>query len=140
MKWIFRDLRLSLLMDKYFTPTEKFSVISQITFEEMKTFCVQFLEKLYVKALVQGNVDKDTALRVIEKFISDLSYAPLEKKLYPQVFIEIFKQIFSFHSEICCSSKFGNCPKEKNVVEYSLSTKMIPIPLLPIIISLDHLI
>ncbi|XP_045474818.1 nardilysin-like [Harmonia axyridis] len=106
-----KDLRLSLLMDKYFTPTEKFSVISQITFEEMKKFCVQFLEKLYVKALVQGNVDKDTALRVIEKFISDLSYAPLEKKLYPQFKIWELPQ-----GEKCCRVQSFNQNDSNSIV------------------------
>lgn len=72
-------------MDKYFPPFEKYSVISEITFEEMKDFSVQFLEKLYVKALIQGNVDKDTALKVTEKFIADLNYAPFDKNLYPKV-------------------------------------------------------
>ncbi|KAL3267872.1 hypothetical protein HHI36_007013 [Cryptolaemus montrouzieri] len=79
-----KDLRLSLLMEKYFTPTEKFTSISQVTYEDMKIFCVNFLQNLFIKALVQGNVDKETAIAVTQKFVQVLGCSPLDKKLYPQ--------------------------------------------------------
>ncbi|KAK9890849.1 hypothetical protein WA026_012195 [Henosepilachna vigintioctopunctata] len=106
-----KDIRLSLLMDKYFTPTEKFSVISEVTYEDMKQFCVDFLEKLYIKVLIQGNVDKDTAIRVTQNFVQVLGSSPLEKKLYPQ-----FKVWELPNGEKCCRVQSFNQNDSNSIV------------------------
>ncbi|KAL3267874.1 hypothetical protein HHI36_007015, partial [Cryptolaemus montrouzieri] len=97
------DLRLNLLIDKYFTSTEKFASISQVTYEDMKIFCVDFLQNLFIKALVQGNVDKQTAVGVTQEFVQVLGCSPLDKKLYPQ-----FKIWELPKGEKCCRVKSLN--------------------------------
>lgn len=106
-----KDVRLSLLVSHYFTSTEKFGVIDQITFESIKEFCNVFFKKLYIKALVQGNVNKDVATEVIDDFVKTLDYLPLTNKDY-----SMFQVLEVPNGEKCCRIESFNKNDSNSII------------------------
>ncbi|CAG9763189.1 unnamed protein product [Ceutorhynchus assimilis] len=80
---IAREMRLNLLVDKHWDPLERVKAMSEITFEDIKNYIEEFLKTFYVKVLVQGNVDSDTAITTIDQFIKTLNYNQLNKQDIP---------------------------------------------------------
>lgn len=93
-KYFFRDVRLSLLVDKYWTPLEKYKAISEVTFDMMKDFSEKLLKRFYIQGLIQGNVDKEMAIRTTKMFIDILKYEPISNKNISKVY-KFFNHYYS---------------------------------------------
>ncbi|RZB40351.1 nardilysin-like, partial [Asbolus verrucosus] len=79
-----KDIRLNVLVDSYYTMVDKYNSISSITFENMKQFAQNFVSKLYIKVLVQGNVQKEVAVNVVNNFITTLNCQAIGAESYPK--------------------------------------------------------
>lgn len=44
--------------------SERFKLIKEITLKELQSFAKEFCKELYVQTLIQGNLEKETALKV----------------------------------------------------------------------------
>lgn len=80
-------MRLSILVNNYWPPLDKYDVIPDITFEKLKSFSTKVLQNLYIKCLVQGNVKKDIAMAATNNLVKCLKYEPLITNTYPKVMI-----------------------------------------------------
>lgn len=80
-----RDVRLSILVNNYWPPLDKYDVIPDITFEKLKSFSTKVLQNLYIKCLVQGNVMEDIAMQTTNSFVKSLNYESLITNTYPKV-------------------------------------------------------
>lgn len=56
MQFLTKDLH-SLL-------SERFKLIKEITLKELQSFAKEFCKELYVQTLIQGNLEKESALKV----------------------------------------------------------------------------
>lgn len=80
-----RDVRLTILVQNYHSLVEKYNTISTVTFDDMKQFAENFIKKLYVKVLVQGNLTQENALKIVNNFVSELNCEPIAQGSYPKV-------------------------------------------------------
>lgn len=67
----------------YWTPVDKYGVIAQTTLDQLKTFARDFMQRMYIQCLVQGNVSMDGALSICRKVADTLQCRPLKPKDFP---------------------------------------------------------
>ncbi|XP_052126972.1 nardilysin-like [Frankliniella occidentalis] len=77
------ELRMSLLLQIYWTPVDKYGVIAQTTLEQLKSFAKDFLQRMYIQCLVQGNVSMEGALTICRRVADTLRCRPLKAKDFP---------------------------------------------------------
>ena len=65
-------------------------VASSITMEDVKAFSREFVNNLFIKVLVQGNVARDHAINVVNNLITTLKCQPLPPDTYPNVNVFLF--------------------------------------------------
>ncbi|KAF2885664.1 hypothetical protein ILUMI_20515 [Ignelater luminosus] len=82
-----KDVRLSILQNKYFSLLDRHAAMSKITFDAMKQFSQDILGNLYIQGLVQGNVTKQTALETTQKFLDELKCVALPTNKRPEITI-----------------------------------------------------
>ncbi|XP_063912496.1 nardilysin-like isoform X1 [Zophobas morio] len=103
------ELRLYILIDNYKTSLEKYMVASSITMEDVKAFSREFVNNLFIKVLVQGNVARDHANNVVNNLITTLKCQPLPPDTYPNFRVtqvptgETFCVVESFNKNDCNS-------------------------------------
>lgn len=56
-----------------------------VTYEQMEVFSLEIVKQFYLKVLIQGNVDKETALCAVQKMVKALKFDPLPPSVYPKV-------------------------------------------------------
>ncbi|CAG9861964.1 unnamed protein product [Phyllotreta striolata] len=78
-----KELRLKILMNNYWMSEDKYLELLNVTFEDTTKFIENFKKELYLKVLVQGNVNQEVALETVQKFVQDFHYSPLPKEHYP---------------------------------------------------------
>lgn len=76
---------MSIIVNRYWPPLDKYAVISEVTFDKLQLFSERILRNLYIKGLIQGNVPKDVAIATTNSIVSKLSYQRLLPNTYPQV-------------------------------------------------------
>ncbi|KAE8743032.1 hypothetical protein FOCC_FOCC011355, partial [Frankliniella occidentalis] len=67
----------------YWTPVDKYGVIAQTTLEQLKSFAKDFLQRMYIQCLVQGNVSMEGALTICRRVADTLRCRPLKAKDFP---------------------------------------------------------
>lgn len=72
-----------------------------MTFSDLKKFSQDFVQNLYIKSLVQGNVSKDHAVEVATNFVNALESASIPSDNYPMVsffglLLKLFFVVLSF--------------------------------------------
>lgn len=67
----------------------------------MKTFCSNFIKKLYIQGLIQGNVDKETALTVANTLVKDLACKPIKEVELPKVMKNLHKNLEIHYCNLC---------------------------------------
>jgi len=81
----FRDVRLCILKQVHYTYIETYNALCEIRFEEFQDFIKYFIQHLYIQCLVQGNIEEDTAVRNVKKFINILNCGSLLPDMIPQM-------------------------------------------------------
>ena len=101
--YIYRDLRLSLVLQTYWNAVDKCASLADITLSTMREFADDFIEHLYVKSLFQGNLTKTAAVDACNRVVEILKFAPLLPNTHPEVsniansVIENFKEVIISH-------------------------------------------
>jgi secreted Zn-dependent insulinase-like peptidase len=78
-------LRFSLLIHVHWKAVDKHAATSKITLSTLKAFARHFVEHLYIKGLVQGNINEQQAIDACKKIADVLKCAPLLPNTVPQV-------------------------------------------------------
>ncbi|KAG5888587.1 hypothetical protein JTB14_029883 [Gonioctena quinquepunctata] len=109
-----KDLRMKLLLNKYWKRTEKYEALLKMSFNDIKTFIRDYRKTLYVKSLVQGNVSREDVCHTVTKFLETLKYDSFPEQEYPR-----FNVAQVPLGEKCCRMEGFN-PKDTNsiVVNY----------------------
>jgi len=79
-KRLVRDVRLELLQDVYYAPHDKHNMVRNLTLEQVTDFAEQFLSKVYIQGLVQGNMTVEQVKGVDNMLRSQLKCSPLSAK------------------------------------------------------------
>ncbi|RZF43235.1 hypothetical protein LSTR_LSTR016530 [Laodelphax striatellus] len=108
------ELRLKLLMNPYWTSSEKHSALSSITLEDLKEFVSDFFKELYVYSLVQGNISKDKAIEIVENTKNILGYTPALQGSLPEIRV---CQVPT-GEKICCCEAFNKKDNNSEVINY----------------------
>ncbi|XP_050307401.1 nardilysin [Anthonomus grandis grandis] len=95
-----KDIRLNLLANNNWHPVDCYKAMINISFEDVKTYCKEFFKSLYVKALVQGNVDETTAIKTVKDFVKTLNFSKLSQEERPQ-----YQVVRLDKGEKCCRMK-----------------------------------
>jgi len=74
-----RDVRLSVLQDVYWSGHEKHNKIRDITLQQLKQFSQQFRKKLFLQALIQGNMTAAEAKDIDTKVRKVLNHSGLDE-------------------------------------------------------------
>ncbi|KAM7347169.1 nardilysin-like isoform 1-T3 [Cochliomyia hominivorax] len=77
-----RDLEQFMLKDLYCSKTEMFKFIPDVTLSEVQNFAKEFCEELYVQALIQGNLEKETAFKVMDSVMNNLKCEKIKEKYF----------------------------------------------------------
>lgn len=81
----FRDVRMGILVNNYWSPFDRYDAAMDVTYEQMESFTVDIMKQFYLKVLIQGNVDKETAVNVVNTMVKTLKFEPLPPTCYPKV-------------------------------------------------------
>lgn len=82
---MFRDVNQSLLKSGHWTALDRYAAIDDINMHHLAEFSRQLRSRLYVRALMQGNLSQDQAVEVMNTFRSTLDHLPLLPNTWPQV-------------------------------------------------------
>ncbi|PNF37373.1 hypothetical protein B7P43_G17280 [Cryptotermes secundus] len=80
-----QDLRFSLLTHVHWNAVDKHAATSRITVSMVKAFARHFVEHLYIKSLVQGNISEQQAIDACKNIVDILKCSPLLPNKYPQL-------------------------------------------------------
>lgn len=68
-----------MLKDKYWLLTEKRKFITAINLPDIQAFAEEFTQELYVQALIQGNLEQQTALTVMDCVMHKLNCVAIKE-------------------------------------------------------------
>lgn len=105
-----KDLRLSLLVDNNWSPVERYSVLENITCDDVTTYATNLFNNLYIKVLIQGNVSETVAVTTVNQVVDSLKCTPLKQEDLPK-----FNVVRVDKGERCCRLKNMN-PSDTNSV------------------------
>lgn len=105
-----KDLRLSLLVDNNWNPVERYSVLENITCDDVTTYATNLFNNLYIKVLIQGNVSETVAVTTVNQVVDSLKCTPLKQEDLPK-----FNVVRVDKGERCCRLKNIN-PSDTNSV------------------------
>ncbi|XP_054271707.1 nardilysin [Macrosteles quadrilineatus] len=80
-----REIRMSILLETYWTALNKEVAISDLTFEKFKDLMAEYFQQMYVQCLVQGNISKEEAIEYAELVKNELSFNPLPSDIKPKI-------------------------------------------------------
>lgn len=80
-----RIIRLSVLLNTYWSPLAKFHAISNVEYADFRNFIDKFLRKFHVQGLIQGNITKEDALTTTNNIINILGCGPVPISAIPKV-------------------------------------------------------
>jgi len=75
---------------------EKYDAIDDISYEQLMLFSKQLKKRLYCRMLIQGNMLKTQALKVMDIVTQTLKFKPLISNTWPQVSNAIYN--YNFYS------------------------------------------
>lgn len=80
-----RDIRIGILVNNYWSPFDRYDAAMDVTYEQMELFSIDIMKQFCLKVLIQGNIDKSSALSVVENMVKTLNFEPLPPTVYPRV-------------------------------------------------------
>ncbi|KRT84342.1 Peptidase, partial [Oryctes borbonicus] len=114
-----KDIRLSILLNNYWTAVDKHAAMFKLTFDMMKGFSNKLVKSFYILGLIQGNVDKETAI-ITSKMIADvLKCEPLLPENFPKIQVHELP-----NGEYCCRTmSFNENDSNSIIVNYYQSDR-----------------
>ncbi|GBP39357.1 Nardilysin [Eumeta japonica] len=77
-----KDVRMNVLLDPYVTPRDKAQLVHNVTLTELKQFAQDFLDKLYMQVLIQGNLAWHEAVNIAENVLKNIKWdGPAQNEL-----------------------------------------------------------
>lgn len=77
-KSLSKELRLNIVQSHHQPLYEKNQRLRSITFADFQQFCRRYCDQVRIKALMQGNINKDHAMEVMENVLNDLKCGLVE--------------------------------------------------------------
>lgn len=77
---------MGLIEDVYWSTTDKFNLLDDINIDELRDFATIFLGKLKVQALIQGNVTKQHAVKVMKNVLVRIKCAKIDVSMKSRLF------------------------------------------------------
>lgn len=68
----FREVRLSIIQNVYYTCYERYNLLNSLTLEDLMDFGDKFLKELHIVSVIQGNVTQEHALSVMENILTEI--------------------------------------------------------------------
>lgn len=75
------DYFSKVLLERHGTKYELYEEIGEVTLSEVKDLMLKFFQKLKVEALVQGNMTKDQAVKILDTVEANLNFEHLEQDI-----------------------------------------------------------
>lgn len=72
-----KEIRLHIVEEHHKFSLYRYQETDRVSFEEFKIFCDEFLKKLRVQFLFQGNISKEKSLEATEKALANLNTNPI---------------------------------------------------------------
>ncbi|KAF4521421.1 hypothetical protein B566_EDAN010578 [Ephemera danica] len=82
---LLKDMNSCLLKYHSWTAVDRYNAIDDISVSQFVQFVGNLRSRLYVRALMQGNLHKDQAIEVMQMVQSTLSYLPLPRSNWPEL-------------------------------------------------------
>lgn len=73
------DLLKSLIQTEHVTYHDLYRCAKQVQYEDMQSFCQHFFEQAKILALIQGNLDEETAISIMRMVQTNLGSEKVEK-------------------------------------------------------------
>lgn len=80
-KFFNKDCRLNIVEEDHKFFYDRFMEADKITFEQLKQFSNSFLDQLKVQVLVQGNIERATAIEVTEMIMMNLKCSEIDQSV-----------------------------------------------------------
>ncbi|GBP39355.1 Nardilysin [Eumeta japonica] len=80
-----KDVRMSVMVDPYVSPREQADVVRSITADKLRRFNDDFLDRLYMQVLIQGNISWQEAIRISETVLNNIKFEPLSRNELPEI-------------------------------------------------------
>ncbi|KAF4524365.1 hypothetical protein B566_EDAN007541 [Ephemera danica] len=75
----------TMLMNNTWTTLDCIQVLDEISFEDFIKFCQELRARMYVRALMQGNLRKEQAIDIMDMIIHEINYKPILPNTLPQL-------------------------------------------------------
>lgn len=82
-----KEVRLSMLVNFYWPTLEKLKALRLVTYEDLQGFGDLFMDRLYIKMLIQGNLLKEDSLQIADTIENNLKWKALSGDEKPKVLI-----------------------------------------------------
>lgn len=82
-----REVRMSVLLKKYWTSAAKYQAISNISLDDLKIFANEIFKGVHIQCLVQGNFDEEQAKTICTNFVNTLDCTPLQEENWPKILV-----------------------------------------------------
>lgn len=92
-----KEVRLSILLNSFFTSADKYNILPNVSLELIKKFSKEFFNKVHIQCLVQGNIRKEQALSICKNFVNQLNTTGLSVQDRPKFLVHKLP-----NSEKCC--------------------------------------
>lgn len=73
------ELHASAVQSHYRPVWEKYKRLKSISFSDFQQFCCSFCMQVKIDAMVQGNIDKDHALDIMQNFLNNFQCERIDK-------------------------------------------------------------
>lgn len=80
-KFLNKDCRLAIVEEHHKFFFDRYTEADKVTFDQLVTFANEFLRHLKVQILVQGNMERSTALEITNRVISNLKCCEIDGNL-----------------------------------------------------------
>lgn len=79
IEFIFRYLRLSVIEHNFHPTYDKYEALKTLTLQDFQKFAAEFLRKIKIQGLCQGNLTLKSANNIMENVLNQLRPEPIEK-------------------------------------------------------------
>ncbi|GJQ75861.1 hypothetical protein Trydic_g17927 [Trypoxylus dichotomus] len=114
-----KDIRLSILLNHYWTAVDKHAAMFKLTYDMMKSFSDELVKSFYILGLIQGNVNKETAIKTSKMLLDIVNCKPLLPEKFPKVQVRELP-----NGEYCCRTmSFNENDSNSIIVNYYQSER-----------------
>ncbi|XP_044727404.1 nardilysin-like [Chrysoperla carnea] len=110
-----KEVRLSILVQGYWSSTDRLNGINDITYEMMLQFGDDLLKQLFIQALIQGNISSQDSIKITQTIENTLQCQSInDESIIPQY---IVRQL-PVGINKCCLSSYNVNDKNSTVTNY----------------------